>query len=164
MPKVSVKMSSVYRVECWRAGAFIWVEEVPNLVVNAGLDDLLDKYFKGSTYSAAHYVGLKGTGIVAAGDTMASHAGWAELTAYDEAARPAYTPGSVSGQSVSNTASAAEFTINATVTVYGAFLTTNDTKGGTTGTLYGAVDFAVPRSVIDDDVLRVTITATTAAA
>lgn len=164
MSKVSVKMSSVYRVECWRAGALIWVEEVPNLVVNAGLDDLLDKYFKGSTYSAAHYVGLKGTGIVAAGDTMASHAGWSEIADYDEATRPAYTPGTVSGQSVSNTASAAEFTINATVTVDGAFLTTDATKSGTTGTLYGAVDFAAPRSVIDNDVLRVTITATTAAA
>lgn len=164
MSKVSVKMSSVYRVECWRAGSLIWVEEVPNLVVNTGLNDLLDKYFKGSAYTAAHFVGLKATGSVAAGDTMASHAGWAELTDYDEAARPGYTPGSVSGQSVSNSASAAEFTINDTVTVDGAFLTTDDTKGGTTGTLYGAVDFASPRSVIDDDVLRVTITATTAAA
>lgn len=164
MPSISVKASTQYRVECWRKGEMIWVEEVPNLVVNEGLDDLLDQYFNGSSYTAAHYVGLKGTGSVVAGDTMASHAGWAEIVDYDEAARPAFNPGAVSGQSVSNGASAAEFTIDDTVTVDGAFLTTDDTKGGTDGILYGAVDFASPRSVIDDDILRVTITATMAAA
>src|SRR5205809_7403263 len=79
----AVGMKSVYRFECVGAdGKVKWVEEVENLVVNAGLNDLLTQYFKGSAYTAAFYVGLKGAGTVAAADTLASHGGWSEVTAY----------------------------------------------------------------------------------
>ena len=150
-----------FRVECVGAdGKLKWVEEFDNLVVNVGLDDALDKYFKGSAYTATHYVGLKGTGAAAAGDTMASHAGWAEITPYSDATRPAFTPGAVAAQSVDNSASKASFSINATATVFGAFLTTNNAKGGTTGTLYSAGDFAASRAVVSGDTLNVTYTAT----
>ena len=67
-------------------GNIKWVEEIHNIIVNVGLDDILDKYYKGSTYTASFFVGLTdGTPTVAAADTMASHAGWTEVTAYDEA-------------------------------------------------------------------------------
>jgi len=61
---------------------------------------------------------------------------------------------------VTNTASKAVFTINGTTTVGGAFLTSNDTKGGTTGTLFSAADFQSPgdRSVVSGDILNVTYT------
>lgn len=49
-------------------------ETIENLTVNTGLADLLSKYCKSSAYSASFFVGLKGTGTIAAGDTMASHA------------------------------------------------------------------------------------------
>jgi hypothetical protein len=44
--------------------------------------------------------------------------------------------------------------------VGGAFLTSNNTKGGTTGTLFSAVDFSAPgdRSVVSGDTLTVTYT------
>ncbi len=75
-----VGMKSLYRFECvGRDGRVKWVEEIHNLVVNAGLNDLLDKYFKGEGYTAAWYVGLKGAGSADAGDTLASHSGWAEV-------------------------------------------------------------------------------------
>jgi len=158
----TIAASTLYRFECYGAdGALKWVEEVPNLVVNAGLNDLLDKYFKGSTYSAAWYVGLKGTGTIAAGDTLASHGGWTEITAYS-GNRKALSLGSVSSQSVNNSGSPASFAINGTATVAGAFLATVDT--GTSGTLYGAADFSGSRSVIDGDTLNVTVTLTAAAA
>jgi hypothetical protein len=137
-----------------------------NLVVNAGLDDVLDKYFKGSSYTAAHYIGLTdGTPSVAAGDTMASHAGWTEVTAYDEANRVTPTWGAVSSQSLDNSGSAAEFTISSnSTTIGGAFLCTDDTKGGSSGTLYGGGAFtAGDKSLDDDDVLTVTITLTASA-
>ncbi len=160
-----IKLKSTYRFECFGAdGALKWVEEVDNLVVDAGLNDVLDKYFKGSAYTAAWYVGLKGTGSVAAADTMASHAGWSEVTAYSESVRQTLTLGSVASKSVSNSASKAVFSINGTATVAGAFLSTDDTKGGTTGTLYGAVDFSASRSVINGDTLNVTVTLTAASA
>lgn len=154
-----------YEVECRdRDGNIKWTEDVTNLVVNAGLNDVLDKYFKGSGYTAGWFVGLKGAGTIAAGDTMASHAGWSEITAYSQANRPTLTLGSVASQSVDNSASKAEFSITGSATVAGAFLATNNTKGGTTGTLYGAADFASSRGVEDGDTLNVQITLTAASA
>lgn len=169
-------MTTRYHVECWRAGALQWVEDIDNLVVNQGLDDLLDKYLKGSTYTAAFFVGLIDNAnftAIAAGDTAAkinetanppTTNGWQEATEYDEATREALVLGSVSGQSVNNSASKAEFTISATVTINGAFVVTNNTKGGTSGVLYGAASFTSPRAVEDDDTLLVTVTLTAAAA
>lgn len=130
-----------------------WRETVKNLVVTAGLNDIIDKYFKGSTYTAAFYMGLKGTGSVAAGDTLAAHSGWSEVTPYS-GNRPAITWGSTSGGS--NTATAVSYTINATATVAGAFICTVNT--GTSGTLYSASDFAASRSVASGDTLNVTPT------
>jgi len=147
-------------------GSIKWFEEVKNIIVNEGLDDILDKYYKGSTYTAAFYVGLTdGTPTVAGADTMASHAGWTEVTAYDEAVRQTLTLGSVSSQSVDNVASKAVFTISAdTTTVGGGFITTNSTKGGSTGTLVGAAAFtAADKSLDDDDTLTVTVTLTASA-
>jgi hypothetical protein len=61
---------------------------------------------------------------------------------------------------VTNSASKATFNINATATVGGAFLTSDDTKGGSTGTLFSAADFQSPgdRSVVNGDTLTVTYT------
>lgn len=140
--------------------------EFANLVVNEGLDDSLDKHLKGSAYTAAFYVGLTdSTPTPAAGDTMASHAGWAEITNYDEANRQDLTLGTVSSQSVDNSASKAVFTIDTnSTTIGGAFVTTNNTKGGSTGTLYGIGAFSAGDKTLDDnDTLNVTVTATAAA-
>ncbi len=151
-----------FKVECFdKFGKLKWTEEFENLVVDVGLDEVLDKFYKGSTYTASHFVGLTdGTPTIAAGDTMASHAGWTEPTGYSEAVRQTYTPGAVSSQSVDNSASKAVFSINATITVGGAFLTTNNTKGGTTGILIGVGAFAADRSLANGDTLNVTVTAT----
>lgn len=157
-----LKTSTLYEVVCLdRNGVEKWRERVPNLVVNAGLNDLLDKYFKGSSYSAAWYVGLKGAGTIAAGDTIASHGGWTEITAYT-GNRKALALGSVASQSVSNSASVAAFAIDAAATVAGAFICTAET--GTSGVLYGAADFSSPRGVEDGDTLNVTATLTAASA
>lgn len=155
-------MTSVYRFECFdRDGNLKWVEEVKNLVTNEGLNDLLSKYFKGSTYTAAFYVGLKGAGTIAAGDTLASHAGWTEVTDYS-GNRKALTLGSVASQSVDNSASKASFAINATVTAAGGFIATVDT--GTSGVLYGAANFGTSRDLINGDTLNVQATLTAASA
>lgn len=136
---------------------------VPNLTTTAGKNDQLTQYFKGSGYSAAWYIGLvdnAGFSAYAAGDTMSSHAGWAESTAYSNANRPTWTGGSVSGGSVDNSGAVAAFNINATATIRGAFQVNNNTKGGTTGTLYGEADFAASRSLLSGDTLNVTVTDT----
>src|SRR3990167_6729328 len=162
----SIKLENHYKVECIRQGKVVWADEFDNIVVTAGLNDSLDKHLKGSGYTAAWYVGLlSGTPTVNAADTMGSHAGWTEIEDYDEATREALTLGAVSAGSVDNSASVASFAINAGVTVGGAFVTTVNTKGGTTGTLYCAGAFtAGNRALIAGDTLNVTATCSAAAA
>jgi len=148
-------------------GNLKWEEEFDNLVVNVGLDDSLDKHLKGAAYTAAWYVGLTdGTPTVIAGNTMAVHAGWVEVVAYDEIVRQTLTLGAVAGQSVDNVGTEAVFTISVNNTVIGgAFIVTDDTKGGAGGTLYGAGAFAAAdKTLDDDDTLEVTVTCTAAAA
>ena len=157
-----VVVKNTYLFECFdKDGNLKWREEVPNLVTNAGLNDLLDKYLKGSSYTAAFYVGLKGSGSAAAANTLASHSGWSEITAYS-GNRKALTLGSVSSQSVDNSASKASFAINGSATVAGAFVAT--ASSGTSGTLYGVADFGASRSVENGDTLNVTVTLTAATA
>lgn len=157
----------VYKIQCHDAnGNLKWEDENHNLVVNVGLQDMNAKYFTGSAYTAAWYLGLYGSGSTnnpAAGDTMSSHAGWTEVTAYSQSTRPACTfgvPTTANPSVATNSASAATFSINGTTTVGGAFLTSNNTKGGTTGTLFSAADFSSPgdRSVVSGDTLTVTYT------
>ena len=153
-----------YDLECVGAdGQVKWRETFFNLVTTVGKNDLLTQYFKGSSYTAAWFVGLvdnAGFSAIAAGDTMASHAGWTESVAYSNATRPALTLGTASAGSIDNSASKASYTINATATINGAFCNTVNTKSGTTGTLYSAGSFGAPRSVINGDTLNVQVTLT----
>jgi hypothetical protein len=166
--EVAITAKHSYRFEARDPqGNLKWVVEGDNIIPTVGLNEILDKFYKGSAYTAAHYVGLTdGTPTVNAADTMASHAGWAEVTAYDEAARQAATWGSVSAGSVSNSASKAVFTISAnSTTIGGGFLVTDDTKGGTSGVLVSVVAFSAGDKTLDDgDTLSVTVTATMASA
>jgi hypothetical protein len=160
-----VKAGGVFTVQCFDSeGNLKWTAEKHNLVVNVGLKDMNDKYFTGSGYTAGWFLGLYGaaaTNDPAAGDTMASHAGWTEITAYSQATRPACTFGAATTADpsvISNTASVAVFSMNGTETVGGAFLTSDNTKGGTTGVLFSAGDFQSPgdRAVVNGDTLNVT--------
>ena len=163
----STSAKGVYKIQCHdKDGNLKWEDEAPNLVVNEGLQDMNAKYFTGTTYTAAWYLGLYGSGATnspAAGNTMASHGTWTEVTAYSQATRPACTfgtPTTANPSVATNSASPASFSINGTTTVGGAFLTSNNTKGGTTGILYSAADFSAPgdRSVVSGDTLSVTYT------
>ena len=162
-----IKRSTHYDIECRdKFGNLKWIDEIDNLVVTAGLNDSLDKHLKGSTYTAAWYVGLTdGTPTVAAGDTMASHAGWTEVVAYDEAVRQALTLGSVAAGSVDNSASKAVFTCSTdATTIGGAFIASVSTKEGATGVLYGAGAFTGgDKTIGDGDTLTITVTCTAAA-
>jgi hypothetical protein len=130
-----------------------WRESVRNLVTTEGKNDLIDKYFKGSAYTAGWYLGLKGTGSPVVGDTLASHGGWSEITPYS-GNRPAITFGTTSAGS--NTATQVSITINATATVYGAIITS--VNSGTSGKLYSATDFSASRSVVSGDTINVIVT------
>lgn len=150
------------RVECFDAsGRLKWVEDGPNLIVTAGRNKLLDETLAGAAYTAAWYVGLidnAGFSAIAAADTMASHAGWTESTAYDEAARQALTFAAAASGSKA-TDSPATVTISATATINGLFVVSDSTKGGSTGVLFAAKSFAAPRAVVDGDTLNLSYSA-----
>jgi len=154
----------VFTVTCLdKDGNEKWVEIAPNLVVNTGLQNMNTQFFTGSAYTATWYVGLvNGTSAsttFSGGDTLASHAGWTENSSYGGSRKTA-TFGAATLSNISNinnSASTASFTMNATATIAGAFLT-NVATGTTPGLLFSAADFQSPgdRSVINGDVLLVT--------
>jgi hypothetical protein len=156
-----------FKMACYdKDGALKWEAEEDNLVVNVGLAYMAGSALTSVTQVTSWFIGLYGSGATnspAAGDTMSSHAGWTEVTAYSQATRVACTfaTATTANPSVAtNSASVAAFTINATTTVGGAFLVSNSTKGGTTGTLFSAADFSSPgdRAVTSGDTLNVTYT------
>lgn len=143
-------------------GNIRWADDFHNLVTTVGLNDSLNKHFKASAYTAAWYVGLvSGTPTFALADTMASHAGWMERTDYSEANRQTLTLGTVAAGSVDNSASKAVFSITGTMTFGGAFIVDYQTKGITSGTVYGGGAFSGgDRSALAGDTLSVTVTLT----
>lgn len=157
-----LKFGFRYDFQCFdHRGRLRWQESFKNLVVTVGKNDALDKYFAGSAYTAAFFLGLvdnAGWSAFAAGDTMASHAGWAESTAYSQGTRPALAFSAASGGSKA-TSAASVFSINAgTTTLKGGFVATNSTKGGTTGILFSAGAFAANRVVESGDTLNANLT------
>ena len=154
-----------YKLQCFDSeGNLKWEMGGHNLVVNEGLQDMNTKYFTGSTYTAAWYLGLYGAAASndpTAADTAASHPGFTEIVPYGNLTRPACTFGTATTADpsvISNTLSPAAFNINATATVGGAFLISNNTKSGTTGILFSEANFQSPgsRSVVNGDTLTVT--------
>jgi hypothetical protein len=105
---------------------------------------------------------LKGTGATAAGDTLASHVGWTELTPFTGASRVTYVEASASGQSITNSANKASFSITTAATVAGAMLASVITGSGGSGILLCAADFASAKAVENGDTLEVTYTITAA--
>jgi hypothetical protein len=156
----------VFKVQCFGAdGVLKWEEENPNLVMNQGLQDMNTTYLKSGTQITTWYLGLvtgPGSGTTyAAGDTLASHAGWTEFTNYS-GTRKAVTFGTATTANpsvISNSASPSAFTISgAGGTVAGAFLCS--ATSGTSGVLFSGSDFTSPgdRVVVSGDTLNVTYT------
>ena len=164
--------TGVHHVECRdKDGNLKWTAESKNLVVNVGLQYMAGTALTSVTQITTWYLGLYGSGATnspAAGNTMSSHTSWTEVTDYSNANRVTATFATATTANpsvVTNTASPAVFNINGTTTVGGAFLTSENTKGGTTGTLFSAADFGSPgdRSVVSGDTLSVTYTFSLAA-
>lgn len=161
----NAKGGGVFHVQCLdKDGNLKWEDSMHNLVVNVGLKDMNDKYFSGSSYTAAFYLGLitgPGSGTsYAAADTLASHAGWTEFTDYS-GNRKAVTFGAATTADpsvITNSGSPSSFSITGTGTVAGAFLCT--VSSGTSGVLFSEADFQSPgdRNVVSGDTLNVTYT------
>lgn len=160
LPVNELKLGGRFHVDHIRAGEKIDEFEFPNLVVNQGLNHILDVVFHGATAVSPWYLGLfEGNYTPVATVTAATiTAASTECTAYDEATRQAYDEAAAASQSITNSASKATFTMNASKTIYGAFLISNSAKSATTGTLLAAGRFGTSKSVDDDDQLLLTYT------
>jgi len=150
-----------FRVEHYnKDGKLLATYRFPNGIVDVGLNMILDVMFDGGSQSTTWYIGLvdnSGWTAFANADTMASHAGWSESTAYTETARPEWTAGTPSSRSITNS-STVDFSINASVTLKGIFIVDNATKSGTSGTLWSTAAFASTVSANSGDTLKITYT------
>lgn len=134
-------------------------EQVHNLVTTTGLNHILNDLFTQASHISNWYVGELGNYTPVAGTTMTNISA-NEVTAYDEATRQAYTPnGASTAGSISNSSAPATFTCSTNSTsVYGLFICSSSTKGGSTGTLLAAALFASAKSLDDGEELVATYT------
>lgn len=128
-----------------------------NGVTDAGINDILDKYFRSGTPPTNWYMGLISATNYSAldddDDTMSSHSGWEEDQQYDEANRPEWAPAAATSQKLDNSTSV-KFTMNAETTIQGLFITSDNTIGGTSGTLWATGLLNVPVAVKSGEVFR----------
>lgn len=137
-----------------REGRVVRAWTMWNNWTTVGKNDILTQYLTGGT-APTIYIGLidnSSFSALDATDTMGSHAGWDELTGYDEATRPAITFGNIDNYAAGG--GPVTFTGNATESIIGAFITTNSTKGGTTGILI-ATATDTQQDVIDNQTVNV---------
>lgn len=160
LPPTGLLVGGRFDGEIIRKGKVIEKFSDRNLVVNEGLNSLLDIMFHASTQVTTWYLGVfEGNYTPVSSVTAATIASAAtESTAYSSATRPEYVEAAAASQSITNSASRASFTFNATKTIYGAFLISNNTKSGTTGTLFSAARFASSKAVESGDELLLTYT------
>lgn len=155
-----IKTHGKFIIEHIRNGNVIGRYEFPNGVTNVGKNLLLDVMFKDGSQvaSSSWYLGLidnSGYSALSASDTMASHAGWNEFTSYSESTRVAWGPGAASSQTTTNS-TPATFNVNGSGTVKGVFCVSNNTKSGTSGTLWATALFTADVPVVNGDQLKAT--------
>lgn len=137
-----------------------------NGITTVGLNHVLDTVFNAGTQVTTWYLGLingASAPTLAAADTMSSHAGWTEYTAYSQTNRVAWDEGAASAGSMTNSVTS-DFSMNASGTVAGGFLTSSATKSGTTGTLFMTATFSGGNQTVGNgDTLKLTYTLNTTA-
>jgi hypothetical protein len=157
-----------YEIECIGAdGKLKWRDIIENVVATVGKNLALDTFLAGSAYTVTGpFMGLISStsySAVAAGDTMASHAGWLEAggtnaPTYSGNRKTAAWSAAASGSKALS--AALSFAITSTGTVKGAFLAygsgASATKDNTGGVLWSAGTFSTgDKAVVNGDTLNV---------
>jgi hypothetical protein len=163
-----VKLRGNFHVECFKPdGSLAWVEDVSNIITDEGLNRILGVVFAGVTQTATWYVGLVKTDTApAAGMTYAVPVFTECVVAdYTENARQAYVE-TVTTTTCTNSVSKAVFTMETSITLYGAFLasvvTADDRTGGANNVLMCYARFGAGQAVQAAYVVNVTYTITAA--
>ncbi len=156
----NILFKGVYKAQFSRGGVIYAERDIFNDITNEGKNHILDVMFSDETQiaSTSWFIGLISStsySALAAGDTMSSHAGWTEFTGYSQTNRVAWGPGAASGQAITNS-TPATFSFTSTGTVKGGFLTTNNSKSGTSGKLWSTGLFTADVAVVNGDELKIT--------
>jgi len=157
-----------YEIECIGAdGVLKWREIINNIVQTVGKNLALDTFLAGSGYTVTgpfmSLISATSYTAVAAGDTMASHAGWIEAGG---ANAPTYSGNrktavwSTASAGAKALSTALSFAITSSGTVKGAFVCygsgATNTKDSTTGILWSAGTFSTgDKAVVNGDTLNV---------
>lgn len=153
----SIKLGGVFTIICTaKDGVEKWRDYAKNMVVNVGIENMLDATFaSGSVYDPWYCLLIDADPTVASTDTMASHGGWTEFDEYTGDRQEWVDVRS--GNSITNTASKASFPITTAGTVGGAGI--NSALTATSGILMCAAALAGSnRSVVDGDTVSLTYT------
>jgi hypothetical protein len=154
------------RVEHYRDGKCLWDdwEPEPNIVPTVGLNHFLDVVMGAVAKSTTWYVGIFKNNVAPLAGHTATELG--SVGSYGECQdadydlpltnRPEYIDVAAAAGVMTNTASKAQFTIAATITVYGAAMVDVQAKTSAAGTMLAAKLFTNSRAVIDNDELFVT--------
>lgn len=158
VPAEPLRVGGRFLGEIRRKGQIIDQFEIPNLVVDEGLNHLLNVAFNGATQVPTWYLGLfEGNYTPIAGVTAATIVSAStECTAYTSATRPEYVEAASTAKLTTNVANRASFVFDASKTIYGAFLISTNVKGSTTGVLFAAARFGAAKAVTTDDELLLT--------
>jgi hypothetical protein len=152
-------------VECRdKNGNLKWKDKFKNGVTDIGLNTLLNIAFGSTLKISTWYLGLidsSGYNGINAGDTLASHGGWTEFTAYTVSGGSASNRGtwgtSNTSTKIITNASAVAFTITTGGTIKGFICCSDLAKATTGGTLWATALFASgDQTVVIGDVLNVT--------
>ena len=154
-------LGGVFHVEHVRDGVVIDTWQHGNVVTDEGINHSLNVIFNGATQVATWCIGLfVGNYTPIAADTAATFPSTATeaTTQYTEGARQTYVEATSTAKSITNSASKATFTCGTAMTVYGAFLSSVSTRGGTSGVLMAAAKFSSAKTLEVNDQLLVTYT------
>jgi hypothetical protein len=164
MPSQGLRIGGIFHGQIIRNGEVVEEFDDSNIVVDQGLNHVLNVEFNGLTPVNPWYLGLfEGNYTPVAAVTAAGIAAAAtECVAYSQATRPSFVNVASTAKSITNSASTATFTFVDARTLYGAILISDSTKGGTAGVLFSAAKFATPKVMGNTDQLLLTYTFTAA--
>lgn len=158
MPAAAALVGGVFTGQIIRDGEVIDEFSDHNMVVNQGLNSLLNVYLNGATQLGSWFLGLfEGNYTPVATVTAATIVSAStECITYDESTRPQFQPAAAASQSITNSANRATYTFNQVKTIYGGFLISSSAKSGASGTLFSAARFSSSKQVVIGDQLLLT--------
>ncbi len=161
LPDGRLVFQNIFKAQVIRENKIISELVGHNLVTTEGKNHALDVIFGGGSQVDPWYIGLVDNSpspSFNAADTLASHAGWAEITTELSTIRLAWTDAAASAGS-KGTTTTSDFSITGTTTVNGLFVCSVAT--GTAGTLFSAGSFSATQDLINGDTFRVSYTVNT---